>query len=200
MGRSVRSMSLLVPLLVGAGCGAASSPYMRASEPPQPLRAAADSALVVFVRPSGFAYGVGANILDENGRFLGDAMAQSHFAVVMPPGRHMFAVWAENTDAVGAELAPGRVYYVEVMPTMGAFSAQMHLRAIKPSLPSWQHLQEWLTRSKQLIADMAAGQSNLDRRPQDVAERMRRARERLSRYSGEALVEHTLAPDDGAGG
>jgi hypothetical protein len=150
------------------------------------------------VRPSHFAWAIGANVLDENGRFLGDALAGGWFAAAMSPGHHEFTVWAENTDAISADLVPGRIYYVEVAATMGWGSAQMHLRAIKPSLPNWAHRVEWMRTSKPYLPDYAAGQANLDARAADTAERLRRAREHLSSYRGEALGEHTLAPGDGA--
>jgi hypothetical protein len=195
----MRSSLLFVTCLVAAGCSV-SSPYMNRSAQPQAIRASAENALVVFVRPSRLAGGVGANILDEEGRFLGDSLAGSHFAVAMKPGPHMFVVWAENTDMLTADLAPGRVYYVEVAPSMGAFSAQMHLYAIKPGRKSWDRLSEWMAKSEEFTPNLAAGQSNLDRRAKDVAERLRRAREHAGRYSGEKLLERTLAPTDGVAG
>jgi hypothetical protein len=200
MSRPAHGLLFTAPLLLAIGCATTSSPFMRPSETQEPLHAPLDQAVVVFVRPSGFAFLLGANILDENGRFLGDSMAESYFAVRLKPGRHMFTVWAENTDAITADLAPGRIYYVEVAPTMGAWSAQMHLRAIKPGLPSWPRLSEWMGASKRLVADLAAGQENLDRRASDVAERLRRAREHLAEYHGQELVQHSLRPEDGVGG
>jgi len=109
-------------------------------------------------------------------------------------------VWAENSDAVAADVVAGRVYFVEVAATMEAFSAQMHLRAIKPGLKSWERRDEWLRGSQQYASDAAAGQANLDRRAQDVAERLRRGHEQLTKYSGDKLAEHTLGPDDSVGG
>jgi hypothetical protein len=190
-------MRPLIVICFATACSV-SSPYMRPTgTAAHALHAPADQALVVFVRPSQMAWAVGANILDEQGRFLGDSLAGSYFAVAMPPGAHMFTVWAENTDGLSAELAPGRVYYVEVAPTMGAFSAQMHLFAIKPGRPSWDHLSEWMARAQEYTSDFVAGQSNLDKRHDDVAERLRRAREHLARYSGDDRARHSLAAGDG---
>jgi hypothetical protein len=187
--------------LLLAGCSFhVDSPAMRPAEGVQSLKAGDGQALVVFVRPSAYAFAIGGNILDENGKFLGDSLAQSYFAVPMAPGHHLFTVWAENTDAISADLAAGRVYYVEVAPTMGAFSAQIHLRAIKPGQPSWPQLSGWMAKSRPLISDVALGQSRLDARANDVAERLRRAGEHIARYRGEELLKHTLGPDDGISG
>lgn len=195
----MRPFSFCIVALAAFGC-APSSQYMRVVESPSPLKPDGEHALVVFVRPSSYAWGVGANVLDENGRFLGDALASGWFAVALPPGHHEFTVWAENTDGLAADLAPGRTYYVEVAATMGGLSAQMHFRAIKPSRPNWSHRDEWMSKTKQYLSDFAAGQANLDKRHDDVAERLRRAREHLAKYSGDALSEHTLGPDDGVSG
>lgn len=190
----VLSLALLVVGCVG------SSQYMQPSQSPLSLRPPADRAVVVFVRPSHFAFAINANVLDENGRFLGDAVAGGYFAVAVPPGHHEFVVWAENTDAVAADVVAGRTYFVEVAATMGAWSAQMHLRAIKPGLPNWDHRDEWLRDAKGYLPDVAAGQANLDRRSGDVAERLRRGREHLAKYANDQLREHTLGADDGVSG
>src|SRR5947209_1481562 len=106
---ATRACPLLLLLLAG-GC-ATSTRNMVQINPPRRLMAPPDQALVVFVRPSAFAWAVSANVLDESGRFLGDATARGHFAAVVPPGRHLLIIWAENTDVLEAELAPGRIYF-----------------------------------------------------------------------------------------
>jgi hypothetical protein len=194
--RAYSTFSLL--LLLAAGCGAsnASGRYMAEMTPPRPLVPPADAALVVFVRPSAYAFGIGANVLDERGRFLGDSTARGHFVAVMPPGKHMFVVWAENTDAVAADLLPGRIYFVEVAPTMGAWSAQMHLYAIKPA--DGARRDQWMRDTKQfVVSDGAAAQSKLDARGGDVQERLRRAQEHLGKYDAAERARHTLDPADG---
>jgi hypothetical protein len=187
---------LLVTLLFSAGC-TASSDYMREAHAPQALRATPDSAVVVFVRPSGFARGMRSTILDGRGRFLGDSLPETYFAVRVPPGEHIFIAWAENTAALRASLAPGRTYYIEVAPKMGALSARMHLLAITPRAESWGELRTWMDESKQTIPDEPSGQAYLASRSEDVAERLRRAAEILEEYDAGELADRTLAPADG---
>jgi hypothetical protein len=186
-------------LALASGC-AAQVPQARNMvevAPPRPLTAPVDQAVVVFVRPSRYAWGISANILDEQGRFLGDSPASGHFAVVVPPGRHMFVVWAENTDAVDAELAPGKIYFVEVAATMGALSAQMHLYAIKPTSANFPHRDEWMRNTHQWAVAGNGGQENLNQRADDVRERLRRAQEHLTQYSAEEREKRTLRAGDG---
>jgi len=186
-------------MTLASGCAAQvpQARNMAQVNPPRPLIAPADRAVVVFVRPSRFAWAVSANILDEQGHFLGDSPAAGHFAVVLPPGRHMFVVWAENTDSIDAELAPGKIYFVEVAATMGWGSAQMHLFAIKPSSANFGHRDEWMRATNQWVVDGNGGQANLDQRPDDVRERLRRAQEHLQKYSAEEREQHTLRLADG---
>ena len=191
------AIAFLAALASGCAAQIPQARNMAQVNPPQPLAAPADRALVVFVRPSRYAWGLSANILDEQGHFLGDSPASGHFTALLPPGHHMFVVWAENTDAIDAELAPGKIYFVEVAPTMGWLSAQMHLVAIKQSSPNFAHRDEWMRATSQWVVDGSGGQANLDQRSADVQERLRRAQEHLQNYSGDERELHTLRATDG---
>jgi hypothetical protein len=184
-------------LTLGA-CASTSARFMAEVAPPQPIVAPPGQAMVVFVRPSNLAFAVSANILDESGRFLGDIPAKGHFAAPMPPGRHMLVIWAENTDAMTVNLLPGRIYFVEVYASMGAWSAHMHLRAIKPSLPSWYQKDNWIVNSTQYVVDQMGGQANLAAKGMEaVQERLRRGQEHLAQYQGPDLDAHMLNEPDG---
>jgi hypothetical protein len=194
-----RAVLVASAVLTAGGCGTTSTArFMAEVVPPQPIAAPPDRAVVVFVRPSNIAWAIAANILDENGRFLGDMPAKGHFSVAVPPGPHMFVIWAENTDALSATLLPGRIYFVEVYPSMGGWSAHMHFRAIKPSLPSWMEKDGWMVGTTQYVPDQAGGQANLvEKGQQAVQERLRRGREHLTLYQGADLDAHTLGEADG---
>lgn len=167
------------------------------AEGPLPLGPSPDAATVVFVRPSAFGAAIHPTIFDERGHFLGDAEASSHFVVRVPPGEHMFVVWAENTGPIRAWLAPGRTYFVEVAMKPGWWHARAHLLAITPRTGSWGHLRDWLADTKPTLTNLHAGQDYLDGRSEDVAERLRRAREALAEMDAEELEERTLRPNDG---
>jgi hypothetical protein len=190
-------LTLLVALSLCAGC-ASSARYMMEVQAPRPIVGQADAATVVFVRPSKLGFAVSANIIDEQARFLGDIPAKGHFITVVAPGHHTFVIWAENTDALAADLLPGRIYFVEVYVTPGALSAHLHLKAIKPNLPNWAERDRWMMSTQQYAVDQAAGQSNLYRKGAEaVQERLRRGLEHLSKYAGPAIDERTLAASDG---
>jgi hypothetical protein len=186
----------LVALLTTTGC-AATSDYMAESASPRPIMGVGDMATVVFIRPSSYAKSIKTTILDGRGTFLGDSLPESHFAVVLPPGQHVFISWAENTAALQATLAPGRVYYVEVAPKLGVLSARVHLLALSPRAENWDKVGEWLKETKQFVPDSAGGQRSLASRSEDVQERIRRGTEALANYDAEELAERTLRAEDG---
>ncbi len=182
--------------LGAAGCSA-SSEHMRPVVPGRPTSPVPGEATVVFVRPSGFGAALKQTILDGKGRFLGEALPSSRFAVRMPPGEHTFVVWAENTSAVKANLTAGKLYFVEVSLSMGALSARADLLPVKPGSERWDKLQEWLADTEELEPNPVSGQAYLAERREDVDERIKRANEHLANYDAEAMTAHTLGPNDG---
>jgi hypothetical protein len=182
--------------VMATGCSA-SSEYMRPVVSPQQVKPASDQATVVFVRPSSFGGALKQTILDGEGRFLGEALPSSRFSVSLPPGEHTFIVWAENTSAVKASLAAGKIYFVEVSLSMGALSARADLVPIKPGTEAWEMLEGWLAETDAFDPDAAGGQAYLAERKEDVDERIKRAREHLANYDAEDLTAHTLRPQDG---
>ena len=199
MTAPLRSMiMLLVAFLAGLaslGCHG-SSEFMRPVTPAA-IAPAPDAATVVFVRPSGYAGGIVTTIVDEHGRFLGDSEAESYFQVKVPPGEHMFVAWSEGTPALKASLAPGRVYFVEVAPKMGAWSARVQLLALTPRSESWPKLGEWLRESQPMAPDEAAGQARMAERGEDLRETLQKGVEELGGYDPEELAARTLGPQDG---
>jgi len=184
-------------LAVSVAACTATSDYMMQPRVPVALVAPPDAALVVFLRPSGYGRAVATTILDDSGRFLGDSIGETQFAVSLPPGKHVFLSWAENTAPLRADLLPGRVYYVEVSPRMGFWSTRVQLIALTPRSEHWSYVSEWLRDTTQLIPNGSAGQAYLNGRAEDVAERIRRARERLTQLDPQELDERTLLPEDG---
>lgn len=166
----------------------------RASVAPQP---AAGDATVVFVRPSGYASTQLFRIIDDQGRFIGDSRASSWFAVHLPAGRHVFVAHADNTAPMVANLAAGRVYFVEVAAKMGVMSARVHLYRLAPGTENWPNVRQWLGETQAYEPDFASGQTSVDAKADDVQELIRRAHEHLGNYDAEMLQRVTLRENDG---
>jgi hypothetical protein len=190
------SVVLLGCVLLLAGC-VAHSDWMAPVAARSPLRAPPNAALVVFVRPSAYAGGMLVPIIDENGRFLGEAGPKTHFAVVTPPGDHVFIGWMENTSAVRTRLVAGKTYYVEIGPRWGLLKPRVHLLAVTPRSKSWEKLAEWLADTEEMTPDLAGGQAALDRKHGDVQSHIHDAFEALRDFDDVELDAHTVKPDDG---
>lgn len=157
-------------------------------------------ASVVFLRPSSYGGVVVMTIIDDKGRFVGDSTASSCFATQMPPGKYTLIGWAENTAAVTAELAADKVYYVEVAPKMGVWSARVQLLALTPRSENWDEVGGWLAECERFTSDEPSGQAYLNGRKEDVQERIRRGLEILTEYTPEELSKRVLRPEDGSPG
>lgn len=194
--RSAAATCIALMSLALAGCSA-TSPYMQESTTPIVLAPRAGAATVVFVRPSSFGAALRATILDGRGRFLGDSLPHSYFAITVPPGEHLFIGCAENTAALRATLAPGRTYYIEVSPRIGSVSPRVELLAVTPKSETYRDLGAWLAESTPLVADERAGQAYWAGRTEETTERVRLAGEAIGAYEEDDLAERTIVPDDG---
>lgn len=189
---------MLAALTCTLGCASGGSAYMTEVDTPQPLHAVVDMATVVFIRPSARPSDLRTTILD-GGAFLGDSLPGSHFVTLVSPGQHVFIAWAESTDAVRATLEKGKVYFVEVASkrAAGALAERVQLLALTPRSAHWALVDKWLLKTKELVANVEAGQRELAAHPEDVKERLRRANDAITGYNEDELAERTLTPDDG---
>lgn len=170
---------------------------MRPVTGPLAIQPENDRATVVFVRPSSFGAAIKPTIVDERGRFMGDAEGNTFFVSQVEPGPHLFFVWAENTGPMMANLLPGRVYFVEVAIRPGAWTARAHLLAIAPRTAQWGNVREWLRDAEPRVPDLASGNAYLAERRDDVAERIQRAREAFGELDAVERDDRTLRPEDG---
>lgn len=198
----------LLALLGGAAACTPSSDVMREAATPHAAKAPPGQAMVVFVRPGSFALLAKYEVVDvpqpavkdSAGRvafFLGESVANSHFAVALPPGDHVFVVYhgsdpIARNDAMRATLAPGRTYFVEISPNMGG----VEILAITPRAESWAKITTWLQDTKELVPDRAAGQAQIDE-DDDLPAEVTAAFKHLAADDAEELAERTITPGDG---
>jgi hypothetical protein len=199
LSRAIRALFLLIAMgsaLLLAGCTTRSE-WMNPVIGRSPLRASTTAAVVVFVRPSSYASGYLIPIIDENGRFLGEAGPKTRFAVLVPPGDHLFIGWRENTTLARARLLAGKTYYVEVSTKMGFLEPRVHLLAIAPRTKSWAKLPDWIAETEEMAPNLEAGQRALDQKHDDVQLRIHEAFEALQDFDERELEARTLHPEDG---
>ncbi len=191
---------LLLAVAMGAlnaGCGAATSEYMKPVVGPEPAGSPPNKARVVFVRPSSGAGKVIFTIIDERGYFLGDSTAGGRFSVFLDPGDHYFIVWTETTETVKASLAPGRTYYVEVRPKMGMWTARASLWAVNRKSGLMQNIPSYLTDTTVTTPDFTAGQNYLNSLGNELPNAAKQGIQTYEGYSPDEKGDVTLLPEDG---
>jgi hypothetical protein len=185
----------LLPVVVLAlvGCAGHSDFMTRLPQGGPAVTPVPDRATIAFIRDSGFGFAVNFSIIDQAGNLLGDAVARSHFALQVPAGRYFFlARGGENTDVVQAEVGAGRLYYVHVVPRIGAWLARVELDPIKPNEQDSRSLPAWLATTDHLAPLIPKVPASVTETPlPDWASKA---------WSSLSLAEqaaHTLAPNDG---
>jgi hypothetical protein len=150
--RALAVLLLAASLVAGAsGCArrsalvnyAPTSGYRFSPPPP-------DKALVVFLRPAFLGYAISAAVYEDD-KFLGIVMRHSYIEHLTPPGKHLYMVVSEAADFLGADLQGGKIYFVQVVPRMGAWRARFSLHPITPSGSEWEVLPDWLDRSYRAV-------------------------------------------------
>jgi len=101
-----------------------------------------EKALVRFMRPSGFGFGINFNILDgEN--VIGNSVAKSQFNYLADPGKHLFIATGENKVFLEAELEAGKTYYVITRVYSGAWYARVAFLAVTRDSELWDKVREY---------------------------------------------------------
>jgi hypothetical protein len=189
----VRPFHLIaVCALALGGCAGHSDFMVKVPRGTAPIAPGSNSATVVFIRDSGIGFAVNFSIIDHAGNRLGDAVAKRHFALQLAPGRYyFFARGGSNTDAVQADVAPGRLYYVRVVPHLGVWLARVELHPVKPSDKEWRSVPEWLAHTDRLTPVIPATAISVSDSPLPAW-----ASKAWSALSPADQAARTLAPDD----
>ena len=93
--------------------------------------APADKAIVYFARTSFLFMAINFSYFDS-ATLIGTSFGKNYIRYECLPGNHIFWAFSENRDFVEAELEAGRIYFIEVIPQLGAF-ARVKLQPINPA-------------------------------------------------------------------
>ncbi len=193
--RNLIPSALAVAALVLGGCAGHSDFMTKVPQGAAPVAPVSNSATIVFIRDSGLGFAVNFSIIDQAGNLLGDAVARSHFALRLPPGRYFFfARGGEGTDAVQADVTAGRLYCIRVVPQFGIWLARVELDPVKPNEKEWSSLHGWLAETAHLEPLIPKAPASLTESPlPDWASKA------WSSLSPADQAAHTLTPADGYG-
>jgi len=191
-------VAVVAALAAGTALGCTgTSPYM-APTTHSAIETVPEMATVVFARPSTFGGGADrVTIIDGKGRFLGDTLPGTYFAVKMPPGEHMFISWGETTSAVKATVTGGKVYFVEAFSPTGPGTPRLSLRAVTLRSPAYGKTEEWMTRATPLMPAEDRGQAYLQADASGTQSAIANGTKTYAGYGPTELPDHTLAAEDG---
>ena len=88
-------------------------------------------AVVYFVRVSDLGFAINFSYFDS-ATFIGIASGRNYFRYECDPGWHLFWARSENKAYVEADLEEGKIYFIEVVPQMGALKASVDLYPVHP--------------------------------------------------------------------
>ncbi|MEM6771871.1 MAG: hypothetical protein AAF597_14920, partial [Bacteroidota bacterium] len=95
--------------------------------------APADKAVVYFVRTSGLGAALNFHHYDGD-QLIGKFNAGKYLRYECEPGEHVFWARSENRSFVEADLAPGGIYLIQVIPQMGGLKAGVQLVVFDPQV------------------------------------------------------------------
>ena len=144
---TLRLAVLSLGLLFFSGC-AGTVKHME-SAPDEALVVAPEEgkSMVVFMRPSTFAFGIQSSVFEINSDYpslVGILAAKKKVSYQLEPGTHLFMVIGESADFMSADLEANKTYYALVTPRMGVWKARFSLRPIHASELESTEFNEWL--------------------------------------------------------
>jgi hypothetical protein len=138
---------LFIGLLVSGCAGTVSN---MSSVPPEEVVAAPQpgKAMVVFMRPSGFGFGVQSSVFEitegDYPSLVGIVAAKKKTARQVEPGEHLFMVIGESADFMKADVEADKTYYALVTPRMGVWKARFSLKPVHADELGTKKFNDWV--------------------------------------------------------
>ncbi|MBU1711472.1 MAG: hypothetical protein KKD47_00025 [Proteobacteria bacterium] len=122
-----KTIKVIAVVILAAGLFGCATPSMNLSVPiDTDIALENDNALVYFIRPTSLGFKIHAAVYDDD-KFIGFVPYNQKLPYLAESGDHLFMVVSEAADFMKANLLPGKTYYVQVEPRMGAWRARFSL-------------------------------------------------------------------------
>ncbi len=122
-----KTIKVIAVVILAAGLFGCATPSMNLSVPiDTDIALENDKALVYFIRPTSLGFKIHAAVYDDD-KFIGFVPYNQKLPYLAESGDHLFMVVSEAADFMKANLLPGKTYYVQVEPRMGAWRARFSL-------------------------------------------------------------------------
>jgi hypothetical protein len=154
-------------------------------------RPAPGKALIYFARTQIMGSAVKVKLYSD-GQFVGLIMSKTYLPLEVNPGKHEFIVEAENAGFLEAEVAPNKIYVVQVAMHMGALKARTHFEVARTGSEA---MQEFLKRQENLRA-LTTTDEGLNWVKEDAS----KIQEVIKKYRDKGEEFEHLKPEDGFAG
>ncbi len=153
-------------------------------------RPAPGKALIYFARPQTMGFAVKVKLYAD-GRFAGLIMSKTYIPIEVDPGKHEFIVQAENAGFLEAEVAPDRIYLVQVAIHMGAMKARTHFEVARTGSEAMDEI----LKSREALRALSTTEDG----QQWVKEEDPKIQEVIKKYREKGEEFEHLKPEDGFG-
>lgn len=196
MRRIPRLCALICFITLCLGCThPGTSSYMLRQNAPPPEAPAPGKALIYFMRPSGYGYGIHFPIYHES-ELIGLSQAMSYFTYECKPGKQRFIGTAENKSGLKAELAPDKTYLVLTKAHTGKTKARIEIIPVIAGSPLWQKFEGYKETLVHTIPDTRALNEWMTTRQGQADGQLNKIYTFLDTAEGERYVVK-LVPGDG---
>jgi hypothetical protein len=188
--RLLLGVTVAIPLVACSGPSGYMKPTASLSTPD------ANSAVVRFVRPSGFVGGARQFAILDGGHAIGALPNGAQFDYVATPGPHLFLtpqIGSVRPYFLEADLAPGKIYYVAVQGQYDAGVMRVFLLPITRNTEQWNEIPTYNTDLTRLEPDRVNLDAWSELHREEIKSLLQDYREKLKheRQWGK------IAPDDG---
>jgi hypothetical protein len=143
-----KTIKVIAVVILVSGLFGCATPSMNLSVPiDSGIALEKDKALVYFIRPASLGFKYHAVVYDDD-KFIGFVPYNQKLPYLAESGDHLFMVVSESADFMKANLLPGKTYYVQVEPRMGAWRARFSLIPVTKDQLGTDKVREWIKEAR----------------------------------------------------
>jgi hypothetical protein len=184
-------MKVILPTLLLLAVGCSTTGYMRDAIPTLPP--GPKEAKVVVYRTAvvgGFDNFPVYEYVNEDGKLLGFTETGCYFEYRCEPGKHFFLTWGEGDAFIEADLAPGKIYYIQAWSKFGILSSRPGFAPVAPGTDAFRDLEKaW--------PELRCRELDPDKAPDYELRKEDRVREARAVYEAGHKAAERLEPGEG---
>lgn len=151
-------------------------------------------ALIYFTRTSSWGYAVNFRLFDGE-KYIGKFKGSQYIVYECDPGIHSFWALAENMSMVYADLEAGRSYYLDAVPVMGAFKANVSLVVLDKNHKKFEKLQSLIISRIQVDEKLIFTPEELEEEQAELSEKIAKGMRYVKAMNTHNMERPIITPD-----